>query len=71
MPENFAVESTRIRNIFACDQSAIRVMGECRGEQGTEADEPGSQEAQAEKESGRETRGRQGSGAEILKTPEG
>jgi hypothetical protein len=34
---------------------AINVKGERRGEQGTEAVEPGSQEAQAEKERSRET----------------
>jgi len=43
-------------------------MGERRGKQGTEAVEPGSQEAQAEKERGREARGRQSAAAETLKT---
>jgi hypothetical protein len=42
--------------------------GESRGEQGTEAVEPGSQETQAEKEGGRKAVGEQGPGAKNLKT---
>jgi hypothetical protein len=42
--------------------------GESCGEQGTEAVKPGSQETQAEKESGRKAVGGQGVGAKNLKT---
>jgi hypothetical protein len=42
--------------------------GECRGQQGTEAVKPGSQETQAEKESGRKAVGGEGAGAKNLKT---
>jgi len=44
------------------------VKGERRGEQGTEAVEPGSQETQAEKEGGRKAVGGQGASAKNLKT---
>jgi hypothetical protein len=45
------IESLRI----GAYSPAINVNGERRGEQGTEAVEPGSQEAQTEKEGSRET----------------
>src|SRR6266436_2195200 len=46
---------------------AFSVMGERRGKQRAEAVEPGSQEAQAEKESGREAGDRQDADRETLK----
>jgi hypothetical protein len=46
---------------------AINVKGERRGEQGTEAVEPGSQEAQAEEESSRETSCRQAANDKNLR----
>jgi hypothetical protein len=42
--------------VFAAYSPARIEKGECRGEQGAEADEPGSQETQAEEE-GRQTSG--------------
>ena len=50
---------------------AFSVMGECRGKQGAEAVEPGSQEAQAEKERGRKAIGGQGIDAENLRICDG
>jgi hypothetical protein len=46
---------------------AINVKGERRGEQGTEAVEPGSQEAQAEKERSRETSRREAANDKNLR----
>src|ERR1700758_4314015 len=46
---------------------AFSVMGERRGKQRAEAVEPGSQEAQAEKESSREAGDRQDADSETLK----
>src|SRR5215475_5153761 len=46
---------------------AFSVMGECRGKQGAKAVEPGSQEAQAEKESGREAGDQQDADRKTLK----
>jgi hypothetical protein len=46
---------------------AINVKGERRGEQGTEAVEPGGQKAQAEKERSRETSRRQAANDKNLR----
>jgi hypothetical protein len=54
-----------IRGIFRRNRTR---KGEPDGEQGTEAVKPGSQETQAEKESGRKAVGGEGAGAKNLKT---
>jgi len=50
---------------------ATNLTGEHRGKQGTEAVEPGGQEAQAEKEGSRQTPGRQGAGDKAVKAGRG